>query len=162
MSTPIEDYALIGDTETAALVSNDGSIDWLCLPRFDSGACLSALIGDEENGRWRISPAGGPKQVRRNYRAGTLILETEMEADGGTVRLIDLMPVRGRDGGNNADVVRIVEGVSGRVEMRMDLTIRFDYGHLVPWVTRSDGTLGAVGGPDALSFRRPSNPTASI
>ena len=155
MSTPIEGYAVIGDTETAALVASDGSIDWLCLPRFDSGACLGALLGSEENGRWRISPAGGAKRVTRNYRPGTLILETEMEADGGRVRLIDLMPVRGRDGGNNADVVRIVEGVSGRVKMRMDLTIRFDYGHLVPWVTRSGGSLAAVGGPDALTLATP-------
>ena len=155
MSTPIEAYAVIGDTETAALVASDGSIDWLCLPRFDSGACLSALLGNEENGRWRIRPVGGAKRVHRQYRPGTLILETEMEAEGGRVRLIDLMPVRGRDGGNNADLVRIVEGVSGRVEMSMDLTIRFDYGHLVPWVTRSDGTLGAVGGPDALTLSTP-------
>lgn len=155
MSTPIEGYAVIGDTETAALVASDGSIDWLCLPRFDSGACLGALLGSEENGRWRISPAGGTKRATRNYRPGTLILETEMEADGGRVRLIDLMPVRGRDGGNNADVVRIVEGVSGRVKMRMDLTIRFDYGHLVPWVTHSGERLAAVGGPDALTLATP-------
>ncbi len=155
MSTPIEDYAVIGDTETAALVARDGSIDWLCLPRFDSGACLAALLGDEGNGRWRIAPAGGAKQVRRKYRPGTLVLETEMEAEGGTVRLIDLMPIRGRDGGSNADVVRIVEGVSGRVEMRMDLTIRFDYGHLVPWVTHSGGRLRAVGGPDAVTLGTP-------
>ena len=155
MSTPIEDYAVIGDTETAALVARNGSIDWLCLPRFDSGACLSALLGNEGNGRWSIGPVGGPKRVQRQYRPGTLVLETEMGAEGGRVRLIDLMPVRGRDGGNNADVVRIVEGVSGRVKMRMDLTIRFDYGHLVPWVTRSDGSVGAVGGPDALTLSTP-------
>jgi GH15 family glucan-1,4-alpha-glucosidase len=153
--TPIADYAVIGDTETAALVARDGSIDWLCLPRFDSGACLAALLGDEGNGRWRMGPAGGPKRVRRQYRPGTLVLETEMDAEGGTVRLIDLMPIRGRDGGNNADVVRIVEGVAGRVEMRMDLTIRFDYGHLVPWVTRSGARLRAVGGPDALTLGTP-------
>jgi GH15 family glucan-1,4-alpha-glucosidase len=155
VSKPIEDYAVIGDTETAALVSRDGSIDWLCLPRFDSGACLSSLLGDEGNGRWQIAPQGGPKRVRRQYRPGTLVLETEMEADGGTVRLVDLMPIRGSGGGDNADVVRIVEGVSGRVAMRMDLTIRFDYGHLVPWVTRHDGRLQAVGGPDALTLGTP-------
>jgi GH15 family glucan-1,4-alpha-glucosidase len=155
VSRPIEDYAVIGDTETAALVSRDGSIDWLCLPRFDSGACLSSLLGDEGNGRWQIAPQGGPKRVRRQYRPGTLVLETEMEADGGTVRLVDLMPIRGSGGGDNADVVRIVEGVSGRVAMRMDLTIRFDYGHLVPWVTRHDGRLQAVGGPDALTLGTP-------
>jgi GH15 family glucan-1,4-alpha-glucosidase len=113
------------------------------------------LIGDGENGRWQIAPQGGPKRVRRQYRPGTLVLETEMEADGGTVRLVDLMPIRGSGGGDNADVVRIVEGVSGRVAMRMDLTIRFDYGHLVPWVTRHDGRLQAVGGPDALTLGTP-------
>jgi GH15 family glucan-1,4-alpha-glucosidase len=155
MSRPIEDYAVIGDTETAALVSRDGSIDWLCLPRFDSGACLSSLLGDEGNGRWRIAPAGGPKEVRRQYRPGTLVLETEMKADGGTVRIIDLMPIRGGGGHDNADVVRIVEGIEGTVTMRMDLTIRFDYGHLVPWVTRLDGRLQAVGGPDALTLTTP-------
>ena len=155
MSKPIEDYAVIGDTETAALVARDGSIDWLCLPRFDSGACLAALLGDDGHGRWRIAPSGGARKVRRRYRAGTLVLETEMDADGGTVRLIDAMPIRGRDGGNNADVVRIVEGLKGRVEMRMDLTIRFDYGHLVPWVTSDNDHLLAVGGPDALTLTTP-------
>ena len=118
VSTPLEDYAVIGDTETAALVAKDGSIDWLCLPRFDSGSCLAALLGGDENGRWRLAPAGGPTRVRRQYRHGTLVLETEMDAAGGTVRLIDAMPIRGREGGDNADVVRIVEGVAGRVEMR--------------------------------------------
>ncbi|MGH8915853.1 MAG: glycoside hydrolase family 15 protein [Acidimicrobiia bacterium] len=155
MSKPIEDYAVIGDTETAALVARDGSIDWLCLPRFDSGSCLAALLGDEDHGRWRLAPKGGAKRVRRQYRPGTLVLETEMDADGGTVRLTDVMPIRGRDGGNNADVIRIVEGLKGRVEMRMDLSIRFDYGHLVPWVTRADDQLLAVGGPDALSLTTP-------
>ncbi|MGH8871300.1 MAG: glycoside hydrolase family 15 protein [Acidimicrobiia bacterium] len=155
MSKPIEDYAVIGDTETAAMVARDGSIDWLCLPRFDSGSCLAALLGDEGHGRWRIAPAVGQRRVRRQYRPGTLVLETEMDADDGTVRLIDFMPIRGRDGGNNADVVRIVEGVRGRVQMRMDLAIRFDYGHLVPWVTRSDDHLLAVGGPDALTLSTP-------
>ncbi len=155
MSKPIEDYALIGDTETAALVAGDGSIDWLCLPRFDSGSCLAALLGDEQNGRWRIAPVGGATTVRRRYRPGTLVLETEMDVEGGTIRLVDLMPLRGRDGGNNADVIRIVEGVRGRVEMRMDLAIRFDYGHLVPWVTHSGDRLLAVGGPDALTLSTP-------
>ncbi len=155
MSRPIEDYAIIGDTETAALVSRDGSIDWLCLPRFDSGACLASLLGDEGNGRWRIAPAGALKRVRRQYRPGTLVLETEMAADGGTVRVVDLMPIRGRGDRNNADVVRVVEGISGTVQMRMDLTIRFDYGHLVPWATRLDGRLQAVGGPDALTLETP-------
>jgi GH15 family glucan-1,4-alpha-glucosidase len=155
MSKPIEDYALIGDTETAALVARDGSIDWLCLPRFDSGACLAALLGDEGNGRWRIAPRGEITATRRQYRPGTLILETELDVDGGKVRLLDLMPIRGRDGGNNADVVRIVEGVRGRVPMRMELAMRFDYGSLVPWVTREEDHLLAVAGPDALSIRTP-------
>ncbi len=155
MSKPIEDYALIGDTETAALVARDGSIDWLCLPRFDSGACLAALLGDEGNGRWRIAPRGEITATRRQYRPGTLILETELDVDGGKVRLLDLMPIRGRDGGNNADVVRIVEGVRGRVPMRMELAMRFDYGNLVPWVTREEDHLLAVAGPDALSIRTP-------
>lgn len=155
MSKLLEDYGLIGNMISAALVGRDGSIDWLCLPRFDSGACLAALLGEKDNGRWRITPAGGPKQVRRQYRPGTLVLETVMDVAGGTVRLIDLMPIRGRDGGNNADVVRIVEGVKGRVEMRMDLTMRFDYGHLVPWVTRHGECLRAVGGPDALTLGTP-------
>jgi GH15 family glucan-1,4-alpha-glucosidase len=155
VSKPIEDYALIGDTETVALVSRDGSIDWLCLPRFDSGACLASLLGDQGNGRWQIAPKGGPNRVKRQYRPGSLVLETEMESDEGTVRLVDLMPIRGSGGRDNADVVRIVEGVEGRVPMRMDLTIRFDYGHLVPWVTRLDGKLQAVGGPDALTLGTP-------
>ncbi len=155
MDKPIEDYALIGDTETAALVARDGSIDWLCLPRFDSGSCMAALLGSEENGHWRLSPAGGTTTVRRRYRPGTLILETEMDAGTGVVRLIDFMPVRSRDGGNNADLVRIVEGVRGSVEMRMDLVIRFDYGHLVPWVTHHGQRLLAVGGPDALTLYTP-------
>jgi GH15 family glucan-1,4-alpha-glucosidase len=155
VSRPIEDYAIIGDTETAALVSRDGSIDWLCLPRFDSGACLASLLGDEDNGSWRIAPKGPLRQIRRQYRPGTLVLETEMVTDGGTIRLVDLMPIRGAGGGDNADVVRIVEGVDGTVPMRMDLIIRFDYGHLVPWVTRLDGRLQAVGGPDALTLSTP-------
>ncbi len=153
MSKPIENYALIGDTETAALVATDGSIDWLCLPRFDSGASFAALLGSEENGRWRLAPVADVHRVRRRYRPRTLVLETEMETAGGAVRLIDLMPVRA--GASNADVVRIVEGIRGQVEMRMDLAIRFDYGHLVPWVTRSAESLVAVGGPDALLLTTP-------
>lgn len=153
MSKPIENYALIGDTETAALVATDGSIDWLCLPRFDSGASFAALLGSEANGRWRLAPVADVHRVRRRYRPQTLVLETELETAGGAVRLIDLMPVRA--GGSNADVVRIVEGIRGQVEMRMDLAIRFDYGHLVPWVTRSAESLVAVGGPDALLLTTP-------
>ena len=155
MSLPLEDYAIIGDTETIALVSRGGSIDWLCLPRFDSGACFAALLGDESNGRWSLSPVAEPTGVRRRYRDGTLVLETEMDCAGGTVRIVDVMPPRGLERGHNPDVVRIVEGVSGRVAMRMDLTIRFDYGWVVPWVTKEDSCLHAVAGPDRLVLTTP-------
>jgi GH15 family glucan-1,4-alpha-glucosidase len=144
----IEDYALIGDTQTAALVSNTGSIDWLCLPRFDSGACFAALLGDERNGCWRLAPVDPPRQSRRRYREGTLVLETEFTTAGGRVRVIDFMPPRDR----TPDVVRIVEGLDGAVPMRMDLILRFDYGSVVPWVRR-DGDLHAVAGPDAVILR---------
>jgi GH15 family glucan-1,4-alpha-glucosidase len=146
VASPIEDYALIGDTETAALVCRDGSIDWLCLPRFDSGACFAALLGTEKHGRWMIAPAGGIRRTRRRYREGTLVLETVFETEDGSVALIDFMPPRDR----RLDVVRIVEGRGGRVPMRMQLVIRFDYGAIVPWVRRANGVLRAVGGPDSL------------
>ena len=153
---PIENYALIGDTHTAALVGNNGSIDWLCLPRFDSGACFTALLGDRSHGRWLLAPAGDVRRIRRRYRGPTLVLETEFETEGGTVRVVDCMPHRHE----YADVVRLVEGVSGRVPMRMELIVRFDYGSIVPWVRRVRGDEGdtvllAVGGPDALSLRSP-------
>src|SRR3954463_13104077 len=151
MALRIEDYALIGDTHTAALVGKDGSIDWLCFPRFDSGACFAALLGDEHNGHWRIAPAGGARTVRRRYRGDTLILETDFETGRGAVRVIDFMPPRG----DAADVVRIVQGLRGRVDMRMELRIRFDYGHLTPWVRRADGALWAVGGAEGLALRTP-------
>ena len=147
----IEDYGLIGDLQTAALVSRDGSIDWLCLPRFDSGAMFAALLGDAENGHWTIQPAGEFRSVGRRYRGNTLVLETELETDDGAVRLLDFMPPRE----TNPDVVRIVEGVRGRVEMHMELAIRFDYGSIVPWVRTIEGTLVAIAGPDALLFRTP-------
>src|SRR5207244_15656 len=143
---PIEDYGLIGDLQTAALVGRHGSIDWLCLPRFDSGAVFAALLGDEENGHWTIQPAGEFSVPERRYREDTLILETTFTTSGGSVRLIDFMPPRG----TQPDVVRIVEGVRGRVEMRMELVLRFDYGSIVPWVRNLDGTLVAVAGPDAV------------
>jgi GH15 family glucan-1,4-alpha-glucosidase len=148
---PIESYALIGDTETSALVGSDGSLDWLCLPRFDSGAVFAALLGDEENGHWSIRPAGDIRNTRRRYRGDTLILETEFETDEGVVRLVDFMPIRGQA----ADVVRIVEGVRGRVPMHMELRLRFDYGRRVPWVRRVDGDLVGIGGPDAVWLRTP-------
>jgi GH15 family glucan-1,4-alpha-glucosidase len=148
VSARIEDYALIGDTHTAALVSREGSIDWLCVPRFDSAACFAALLGDRDHGRWQIAPAEPVRRVRRSYRPGTLVLETEMETASGTVRIIDCMPPRER----YPEVVRMVQGVSGRVAMKMDLVIRFDYGRTVPWVHRADGQLRAIAGPDALSL----------
>src|SRR5437764_14167876 len=134
MPLKIEDYALIGDSQTAALVGNDGSIDWLCLPRFDSGACFAALLGDASNGRWLVAPAGRVRKVRRRYEPGTLVLVTTFETDDGTVELVDCMPPRDEV----ADIVRIVRGVRGTVDMKMDLVIRFDYGSTVPWVSRRD------------------------
>jgi GH15 family glucan-1,4-alpha-glucosidase len=148
----IEDYALLGDLQTAALVGRDGSVDWLCLPRFDSGACFAALLGDEQHGRWLLAPADERAQATRRYLDDTLILETTWETDDGTVRVLDFMPPRGEA----PDVVRIVEGVSGRVEMRMELAIRFDYGRIIPWVRRLNGdTRLAIAGPDALCLRTP-------
>ena len=151
MALRLEDYAMIGDTHTGALVGNDGSIDWLCLPRFDSGAVFAALLGDESNGRWLLAPLGGVRRVRRRYREGTLVLDTEFETDAGAVRVTDFMPHR--DG--HAGVVRLVEGLAGRVPMGMRLVMRFDYGRTVPWVRRLDGGLVAVAGPDALVLHAP-------
>ncbi len=154
MESPrIEDYALLGDLHTAALVSRTGSIDWLCLPRFDSGACFAALLHDESAGHWRIAPVGSGPATRRGYRDDTLIMESEWDTDGGSVRIIDFMSPRG----HTADLIRIVEGLSGRVSMRMDLIIRFDYGHVVPWVRRSDYGLTAIAGPDTLCLTTPVN-----
>jgi GH15 family glucan-1,4-alpha-glucosidase len=147
----IEDYGLIGDTQTAALVSRWGSLDWLCLPRFDSGACFASLLGTSEHGRWLLAPRDEFRSTRRSYRGDTLILETELETDAGSVRLIDFMPPRGLE----PDVVRIVEGISGRSEMRLDLRVRFDYGSISPWVYRVDGAWHAIGGPDAVCLRTP-------
>ncbi len=146
----IEDYALIGDLQTAALVSNVGSIDWLCLPRFDSGACFAALLGTTDNGHWQLAPvdATGPA-TRREYRGDTLILHTEWDTPSGTVRVIDLMPPRDEA----PDIVRIVEGVSGRVDLRSRLRLRFDYGEIVPWVRRVDGQIAGVAGPDSAWLR---------
>ncbi len=151
MSNRIEDYALIGDCETAALISRDGSLDWMCVPRFDSGACFAALLGTAKNGRWRIGPVGEGHQSRRAYRDETLVLETEHETPGGRAAVIDFMPVRRE----SADVVRIVEGRAGVVTMEVELTIRFDYGSIVPWVRKIEGGLLAVAGPDTLRLRSP-------
>ena len=146
---PIEDYALIGDCHTAALVGRDGSIDWLCLPRFDSSACFAALLGEPGHGRWLIAPAAEGSRIQRRYRADTLILETEFESDGGAVRIIDYMVLSNE----RRDIVRIVEGLRGRVAMRMELVVRFDYGSIVPWVRQLDGVLLATAGPNTLELR---------
>ena len=150
MSARIEDYALIGDCETAALVSRDGSIDWLCWPRFDSDACFAALLGDEGNGRWKIAPTGEVRGIRRRYIPDTLILETLFETPDGIVRMLDFMPPRGKA----SDIVRLVTGVSGEVAMCMELVLRFGYGATVPWVTRLHGdALRAIAGPDMAILR---------
>ncbi|MBW9055485.1 glycoside hydrolase family 15 protein [Rhizobium mesosinicum] len=147
MTALIEDYALIGDCETAALVSRNGSIDWLCFPRFDSPACFAALLGTEDNGFWSLSPSGGKYSVSRRYRQDTLILETEFQTETGTAVLTDFMPLR--DG--TSDLMRIVEGKSGIVAFDMELNLRFDYGRTVPWVTHGeDGGIIAIAGPDRL------------
>ncbi|MGW2047519.1 glycoside hydrolase family 15 protein [Streptomyces sp. NPDC001858] len=150
MHPRIEDYALIGDAQTAALVGTDGSVDWLCLPRFDSGACFARLLGDEENGHWRIAPKDveGPC-TRRAYRPDTLVLDTEWETAEGAIRVTDLMPQRDEA----PDVVRVVEGLRGEVTVRSILRLRFDYGWVVPWMRRVDGHRVAVAGPDAAWFR---------
>ena len=149
--TRIEDYGLIGDLQTAALVSREGSIDWACFPRFDSGACFAALLGTPEHGRWLIQPRVDGWVSSRRYRPGSLVLETEWETDSGAARVIDFMPPRGKA----PDIVRVVEGVRGHVELTSELVIRFDYGSAVPWVRRIDGGRIAVAGPDGLCFRTP-------
>ncbi|HEY3673719.1 MAG TPA: glycoside hydrolase family 15 protein [Acidimicrobiia bacterium] len=149
--TAIEQYALVGDTQTAALIADDGSVDWLCVPRFDSGACFAALLGDESHGHWQLAPAAGGRATRRAYRDGTLVLETEWDTPEGTVRIVDCMPVRDQ----SIDLVRVVEGVSGRVPMRMDFIVRFDYGSIVPWVHSQEGTLRIIAGPAALCLTTP-------
>ena len=151
MASRIEDYALIGDCETAALVGRDGSIDWLCWPTFSSPACFAALLGDVSNGRWLVAPEAKAKCTRR-YRKRSLILETTFETEDGVLTLIDFMPIRGR----NSDIVRLVRGVRGRVSMNMELVLRFDYGRSVPWVTRiEDNVLRAISGPDMVTLRTP-------
>ncbi|WP_051704338.1 glycoside hydrolase family 15 protein [Glycomyces sp. NRRL B-16210] len=141
----IEEYGMIGDLHTAALVGTDGSIDWLCLPRFDSPACFAALLGDEDHGSWRLAPLGADRCTRRSYRGDTLILETEWDTPEGSVRVTDAMPPRGRA----ADVVRVVEGLGGEVRMSTAMRLRFGYGKVVPWIRCHDGHFSAVAGPDA-------------
>ncbi|MFI7015073.1 glycoside hydrolase family 15 protein [Streptomyces sp. NPDC050164] len=149
MDPSIEDYALIGDEQTAALVGTDGSVDWLCLPRFDSAACFARLLGDEDNGYWRIAPVGADRCTRRAYRPDTLVLDTEWETGQGAVRVTDLMPQRDRA----PDLVRVVEGLDGEVTLHSVLKLRFDYGSIIPWVRRVDGHRVAVAGPDSTWLR---------
>jgi GH15 family glucan-1,4-alpha-glucosidase len=146
----IEDYGLISDLQAAALVDREGSIDWACFPRFDSGACFAALLGTSDHGRWLVAPSGDAWEVDRRYRPHTLVLETDWETASGKARVIDFMPPRGRA----PDIVRIVEGISGEVDMSSELVVRFDYGSTIPWVRRIDGDdRVAIAGPDALCFR---------
>ena len=151
MALRIEDYALIGDCRTAALVGRDGSIDWLCWPRFDSSACFAALLGTAEHGRWLIAPGAPPLAVRRRYRPGTLVLETEFQTETGVATVVDFMP-----SGDGAHLVRIVMGRSGRVDFRTEFVVRFNYGSTVPWVNRlDDGAINAIAGPERLLLRTP-------
>jgi GH15 family glucan-1,4-alpha-glucosidase len=151
MRPGIEDYGLVGDLRSAALVSRQGSIDWLCLPRFDSGACFASLLGGRRHGSWSIAPAGEHRALDRRYRGDTLVLETELGSAEGVIRLVDFMPL-GLGGGN---VVRIVEGIRGRLPVHMQLTLRFDYGSIVPWVRRQEDGIVAVAGPDGVVLRTP-------
>lgn len=155
MALPLEDYALIGDTQTAGLVGRDGSLDWLCLPRFDSPACFAALLGDESHGRWLIAPDDPVRRTERRYRDGTLVLETDFHTDDGVLQVVDSMPIRD----DAPDVVRVARCLEGRVRVRMELVLRFDFGRSVPWVRRAeDGGLIAVAGPDAVHLI-PGRPT---
>jgi GH15 family glucan-1,4-alpha-glucosidase len=147
----IEDYGLIGDLQTTALVGREGSIDWACFPRFDSGACFAALLGTEEHGRWAVAPRGDCWVAGRRYRPRTLVLETDWETEDGAVRVIDFMPPRGEA----PDIIRMVEGIRGEVEMSSELVVRFDYGKTIPWVRRIEDGRIAVAGPDGLCFRTP-------
>jgi GH15 family glucan-1,4-alpha-glucosidase len=153
MSKPIEDYGHIGNMVTAALVARDGSMDWLCLPRFDGDACFAALLGTPDHGYWRIAPAAGARRVTRRYVPGTPVLETTFETEEGTVTLVDFIPATDDD--EFVDVVRLVRAESGRVRMRLELKIRWGYGRIVPWVRRRDYGLSAVAGPEALELHTP-------
>ncbi len=152
MAERIEDYALLGDLQTAALVGRTGSVDWLCLPRFDSASTFGAILGSTEHGRWLLAPKDAGPSTHRRYRPDSLILENEWQTPTGRVRVIDFMPVRD----TYPELIRIVQGLEGHVEMRTELVVRFDYGSVLPWVRRiDDGTMLAVGGPDALCVRTP-------
>ncbi|MCC7089104.1 MAG: glycoside hydrolase family 15 protein, partial [Dehalococcoidia bacterium] len=153
MSQRIEDYGFIADMRTVALVGRDGSMDWLCLPRIDSPACFAALLGTEEHGRWRLAPRGAAARVSRRYRRNSLVLETSFELPEGAITLVDfLTPAQVGEGLN---VVRIVRGDRGRVDVEMELILRFEYGAFVPWVRRHPFGLTAIAGPDAIAIRTP-------
>lgn len=151
MPSPIEDYGFISDTHSAALVARDGSIDWLTFPRYDSGACLAALLGDNDNGRWKLAPASHVLRTERRYRPDTLVLETVFHTAEGSVAVIDCMPPRD----HRVDLIRLVQGRTGRVPMRMELTLRMDYGYTVPWVRQTPGGITAVAGPEGLRLTSP-------
>jgi GH15 family glucan-1,4-alpha-glucosidase len=151
MPLALEDYALIGDLQTAALVGRNGSIDWLCLPDFSSPACFAAILGTPKNGRWQIAPTAAIKKTTRSYRDGTLVLDTIFETHSGAVRVTDFMPVRG----DHPDIIRLVTGLRGKVKMRSELILRFDYGRSVPWVTAVQGGLRAIAGPSMVLLRTP-------
>src|SRR5215469_9582275 len=150
MASKIEDYGLIGNTFTAALVSRSGSVDWLCAPRFDSDACFAAIIGYDQHGRWSLRPAATVRENRQRYRDDTMILETEFACDGGAVRIIDFMPTGGR-----CDVVRIIEGLEGEVPLEMLLDVRFGYGADAPFIEKSGEGMCFMSGPDAMMLRTP-------
>jgi GH15 family glucan-1,4-alpha-glucosidase len=151
MPLSIEEYAFVGDRHTAALIGRNGSVDWLCFPRFDSGACFCALLGGEEQGHWAIAPEAEPYRVSRRYAGDSLVLETDFESDSGAVRVIDFMPPRSQQ----PDLVRLVVGLRGSVRMQMKCVVRFDYGAVVPWLTRTSHAVYAVAGPDSLQLRSP-------
>ena len=150
MTQRIEDYGLIGNMLSAALVGRDGSIDWLCLPRFDSPACFAALLGTPENGRWKIAPTDHGVKTSRRYLSDTAILETRFETATGVVTLTDFMPIN--PGERHVDLIRIVTGISGTVEMEMEFALRFENGQAIPWVRRKDYGLSAIAGPDAVEL----------
>ena len=155
MALPLEDYGVLGNMRSAAVVGVDGSIDWLCLPRFDSGACFSAILGTPADGRWLLAPAGEVTGRRHAYRGDTMVLETTFDTSEGQVRVVDAMPIPRERDDRAAGVVRLVEGVHGRVRMRSDLVPRFDYGSVHPWIHRLDGRTVAAGGPDAVVVTGP-------
>src|SRR6478735_5767723 len=151
MAARIEDYAIVGDTRSVALIDRAGSVDWWCVPRIDSPACFAALLGDRSNGRWLLRPAGAVTSTSRRYREGTLVLETTYVTETGVATVTDFM----LPGAERPTIFRIVDGVSGSVEMELDLVVRFDYGSVVPWVRRTGDGLTMVAGPEALLFHSP-------